>query len=64
MQMRRSGKEREVQRLRELQERALDRQAGIDQIRAKKAFEKAELEIRAKQAEKEAKHKADLENLH
>ena len=57
-------KEREVQRLREMQERAQDRQAGLDQIRAQKAFEKAELELRAKQAEKQAKHQADLKNLH
>ena len=40
-------KEMEVQRLRDLQERANDRQAELDQVRAQKAFEQAELSIRA-----------------
>ena len=35
-------KEREIQRLRELQEKAADRQAEIDALRAKRAFEEGE----------------------
>ena len=33
--------------MREMQERAQDRQAALDQIRAQKAYEQAELENRA-----------------
>lgn len=35
-------KEMEIQRLRELQEKAADRQAEIDALRAKRAFEEGE----------------------
>jgi hypothetical protein len=35
-------KEREVQRLRDLQEKAQDRQSEIDALRAKRAFEEGE----------------------
>lgn len=35
-------KEQEIQRLRELQEKAADRQAEIDALRAKRAFEEGE----------------------
>ena len=35
-------KEKEIQRLRELQEKAADRQAEIDALRAKRAFEEGE----------------------
>ena len=39
-------KEREVQKLREMQEKAADRQADIDALRAKRAFEDRERELR------------------
>lgn len=42
-------KEKEVQRLRELQEKAQDRQAEIDALRAKRAFEKSERLARDKE---------------
>lgn len=35
-------KEMEIQRLREMQEKAADRQAEIDALRAKRAFEEGE----------------------
>ena len=35
-------KEKEIQRLRELQEKANDRQAEIDALRAKRAYEEGE----------------------
>lgn len=38
----RDEKEKEVQRLRDLQEKAQDRQAEIDALRAKRAFEEGE----------------------
>lgn len=50
-------KEKEIQRLRELQERAADRQADIDALRAKRASEEAERNQRAREA-KEAAHRA------
>jgi fumarylacetoacetate (FAA) hydrolase family protein len=42
-------KEREVARLRELQEKAADRQAEIDALRAKRAFEEGERAAREKE---------------
>ena len=57
-------KEKEVQRLRDMQERANDRAAEMDQIRAQKAYEKAELENRAVEAAKKRKHDAALADLH
>ena len=53
-------KEREVARLRALQERAHDEQAERDLLRAKRAAEEAEREWRRKEAE-EARHKAEVE---
>ena len=49
-------KEREVQRLRELQEKAQDRQAEIDALRAKRAFEESERIARDKER-KELEHR-------
>ena len=47
-------KEREVARLREMQEKAADRQSEIDALRAKRAFEEGERQARRKEiAEKE-----------
>jgi len=47
-------KEREVARLREMQEKAADRQSEIDALRAKRAFEEGERQARKKEvAEKE-----------
>lgn len=40
-------KELEIQRLRELQERAADRQGEIDALRAKRAFEEGERKARS-----------------
>lgn len=40
-------REREIQRLREMQERATDRQAELDAVKAKKVQEKHELKLRA-----------------
>lgn len=48
-------KELEIQRLRELQERAADRQGEIDALRAKRAFEEGE-----RKARREEKEKAEL----
>jgi hypothetical protein len=42
-------KEREIQRLRELQEKAADRQAEIDSLRAKRAFEEGERQARERE---------------
>lgn len=42
-------KEKEVQRLRDLQERAADRQSEIDALRQKRAFEEGERAARAKE---------------
>ena len=42
-------KEREIQRLRELQEKAADRQAEIDALRAKRAFEEGERQARERE---------------
>ena len=45
-------KEREIQRLRELQERAADRQGEIDALRAKRAFEEGERKNRLEEKAK------------
>lgn len=42
----REEKELEIQRLRELQERAADRQGEIDALRAKRAYEEGERQAR------------------
>ena len=42
----RDEKEREIQRLRELQEKAADRQGEIDALRAKRAYEEGERQAR------------------
>jgi len=52
-------KEREVQRLRELQEKAFDRQAEIDALRAKRATELADRQAREKDR-KEAEVRAKI----
>ena len=60
----REEKEREVQKLRELQEKAADRQADIDALRAKRAVEQGEREDRVKAklaVEKRTRLLADLE---
>lgn len=60
----REEKEKEVQKLRDLQEKAADRQADIDALRAKRAFEERERELRvAEKLEYEKKRRllADLE---
>jgi hypothetical protein len=57
-------KEKEVQRLRELQEKAADRQADIDALRAKRAFEEGERNARLREKlemEKRTRLLADLE---
>ena len=57
-------KEREIQRLRELQEKAADRQAEIDALRAKRAFEEGERMAREREKHEQAKRQriqADLE---
>lgn len=48
-------KEKDIQRLRELQEKASDRQAEIDQIRAKRAQEENERLARRKESEEALK---------
>jgi hypothetical protein len=45
----RAEKEREVQKLRDMQQRAQDRQADIDALRAKRAFEEGERLAREKE---------------
>lgn len=58
-------KEREIQRLRELQEKAADRQAEIDALRAKRAFEEGERQARERERlehQKRMRIMADLEN--
>lgn len=52
-------KEREVARLRELQEKAQDRQAEIDALRAKRAREQAERQAREKDR-REAEKRAEM----
>ena len=58
-------KEREVQRLRDLQEKAQDRQSEIDALRAKRAFEESERLARQKEKlekEKKVRIQRDLED--
>ena len=54
----RDEKEKEIQRLRELQEKAADRQGEIDALRAKRAYEEGERQ--ARQAEKDRILKAQV----
>jgi hypothetical protein len=64
VQRQKDEKEREIQRLRELQEKASDRQAEIDALRAKRAFEEGERQARLREkleAEKRQRIAADLE---
>ena len=56
-------KELEIQRLRELQERAADRQGEIDALRAKRAFEEGERKNRREEKEKAAKAVEDAKHL-
>ena len=60
----REEKELEVQRMREMQEKAQDRAAALDQIRAQKAFEKAEIQNKAYEEAKRLRHKVELKKLH
>lgn len=58
-------KEREIQRLRDLQERAADRQAEIDGLRAKRAAEENERKAREKERQQQIHRQEvtkDLEN--
>ena len=48
----RDEKEQEIQRLREMQERAADRQGEIDALRAKRAFEEGERKARTEERQK------------
>lgn len=43
------AKEKETQKLREMQEKAADRQADIDALRAKRAFEEGERQARLRE---------------
>ena len=45
----REEKEREIQKLREMQEKAADRQADIDALRAKRSFEEGERNARKRE---------------
>ena len=45
-------KEKEIQRLREMQEKAADRQGEIDALRAKRAFEEGERQARRQERER------------
>ena len=47
-----------------MQERAQDRSAALDQVRAQKAFEKAEIEERTANLVKKARHVEALKKLH
>ena len=58
----REEKEREVQKLRDLQEKAADRQADIDALRAKRAFEKHERDFRDKEKLKHQKQVPTMKN--
>ena len=61
----REEKEKELQKLREQQEKAADRQADIDALRAKRAFEAGEREARKKEQlafEKKQRLLTDLED--
>lgn len=64
-QRKKDEKEREIQRLREMQEKAADRQAEIDALRAKRAFEEGERQARLREKleqDKRVRIAADLEN--
>lgn len=57
-------KEKEIQRLRELQEKAADRQSEIDALRAKRAYEEGERQARERERlehQKRQRIQADLE---
>ena len=57
-------KEREIQKLRDLQEKAADRQADIDALRAKRAFEEGERNARKREVlenEKRVRLLAEME---
>lgn len=56
-------KEAEIQKLRELQERADDRQGEIDALRAKRAFEQNERDHRTKERTAEEKRKRVVKEL-
>ena len=58
----REEKQRELQKLLEMQERANDKAAEQDEIRARQAFEKAEKEIRIQEkAEREKRMKLKID---
>lgn len=59
----RAEKEYEIQRLREMQEKAADRQADIDALRAKRAFEKNERLFRAKEKAEAEKKAAQMREM-
>ena len=56
-------KEMETQKLREKQERAQDKQAALDELRAKRAFEEAEKKARQKELEELLKLQKQKEEL-
>ena len=56
-------KEREASRLRAIQEQAVDRQADIDALRAKRAFEENERKFRQREREEHEKKARQLEEL-
>jgi len=56
-------KELEIKRLRDLQERAADRQAEIDALRQKRAFEENERNERAKEIAEAEKRRAQAKAL-
>ncbi len=63
-QLLRDEKEKEVQKLRAMQEKALDREAEADEIKAKRAFEETEKQARIKKQQDLSKNqvlKAQLE---
>ena len=60
----RDDKEKEIQKLREMQEKAADRQADIDALRAKRAFEAGERDARKREVlenEKRVRLLAEME---
>lgn len=60
----REEKEKEIQKLREMQEKAADRQADIDALRAKRAFEEGERNARKREVlenEKRVRLLAEME---
>ena len=59
----RDEKEKETQRLREKQERAQDKQAELDAIRAKRAFEEAERKAREKEKQEILKKQRQMNEL-